>query len=169
MRYTPGEARPDAVRVLLISSSNGSGWVFPKGGWELDESVIEAARRETVEEGGVRGDLEEPQLGVYPYSNRKPGSQRKGCIAHVFVMNVQEELTVWPEAAHRTRRWVRYPTLCFDMRRAVVAMRISLEYMFVDVHDSNAWACTSCRYLHPAITQLPVLRAHCVHLVLMGM
>lgn len=110
VRCTPDHARPDSVRVLLISSSNGSGWVFPKGGWELDESAKEAARRETVEEGGVRGDLEEPQLGVYPYSNRKPGSQRKGCIAHVFVMNVQEELAVWPEAAHRTRRWVRLLT-----------------------------------------------------------
>jgi diphosphoinositol-polyphosphate diphosphatase len=29
-----------------------------QGGWEIDESVEVAARRETVEEAGVRGHLE---------------------------------------------------------------------------------------------------------------
>jgi diphosphoinositol-polyphosphate diphosphatase len=104
--FLGGKRCSDAARVLLISSSGGKGWVFPKGGWELDETAKDAARRETVEEGGVRGELEEPQLGEYPYCNRKMNPQRKGCIAHVFVMHVQEELKVWPEAGHRIRRWV---------------------------------------------------------------
>ena len=70
------------VEVLLISSRNGgAGLVFPKacavpswqlacllerllrcsgqqGGWEKDETVEDAAARETVEEAGVRGRLE---------------------------------------------------------------------------------------------------------------
>lgn len=29
-----------------------------KGGWEIDESIQEAASRETVEEAGVVGDVE---------------------------------------------------------------------------------------------------------------
>jgi diphosphoinositol-polyphosphate diphosphatase len=108
--FIAGKQGPDAARVLLVSSSGGRGWVFPKGGWELDETVKEAARRETVEEAGVRGDLEEPQLGVYPYCSRKVDPQRKGCIAHLFVMHVKEELQIWPEAGHRTRQWVRVYT-----------------------------------------------------------
>ncbi len=49
---------PGAVRVLLIGASSGGGLVLPKGGWETDETVEAAARRETVEEAGVRGDME---------------------------------------------------------------------------------------------------------------
>lgn len=34
------------------------GYCSPQGGWEDDETVDAAARRETVEEAGVRGELE---------------------------------------------------------------------------------------------------------------
>lgn len=50
----------DAVRVLLIGASAGGKLVLPKGGWETDETVEAAARRETMEEAGVRGDIEVP-------------------------------------------------------------------------------------------------------------
>lgn len=90
----------------MVSSSGGKGWVFPKGGWELDESVEEAARRETVEEAGVRGTLEPAQLGTYPFQNRKAENGQKGCVAHMFVLEVQEELPTWPESSKRMRRWV---------------------------------------------------------------
>ncbi|KAF7804008.1 nudix hydrolase 16, mitochondrial [Senna tora] len=45
------------LEVLMISSASGHGLVFPKGGWENDETVEEAAAREAVEEAGVRGEL----------------------------------------------------------------------------------------------------------------
>lgn len=32
--------------------------MYLQGGWEDDETMDDAARRETVEEAGVRGDLE---------------------------------------------------------------------------------------------------------------
>lgn len=58
---------PEGVEVLLISSRRGKGHVFPKGGWERDEELREAALRETVEEAGVRGVLEvrAAQLGSF--------------------------------------------------------------------------------------------------------
>lgn len=108
IRWVEDGRAPSAVQVMLISSSGGSGWVFPKGGWELDETAESAAMRETVEEGGVRGELDPIILGRYPYSNRKTSPTRKGCIAHMFVMVVKEELSVWPESQRRERRWVRY-------------------------------------------------------------
>ncbi|KAL8493787.1 hypothetical protein ACS0TY_024814 [Phlomoides rotata] len=45
------------VEVLMINSTSGPGLLFPKGGWENDETAEEAAEREAVEEAGVRGDL----------------------------------------------------------------------------------------------------------------
>lgn len=106
VRFVHDGSTPSDVEVMLISSSGGTGWVFPKGGWELDETAESAALRETVEEGGVRGDLDPQILGTYPYSNRKTSPTRKGCIAHMFAMVVKEELSVWPECQRRERCWV---------------------------------------------------------------
>ncbi|GJS49504.1 NUDIX hydrolase 12, mitochondrial [Tanacetum coccineum] len=39
----------------MVSSPNRDDMVFPKGGWESDETVEEAACREALEEAGVRG------------------------------------------------------------------------------------------------------------------
>jgi diphosphoinositol-polyphosphate diphosphatase len=48
----------DEFEVLVISSQKGHALMFPKGGWELDESVEEAASRESLEEAGVVGNVE---------------------------------------------------------------------------------------------------------------
>ena len=38
----------------MVSSHHTKGkWVLPKGGWETDETALEAAKRETFEEAGV--------------------------------------------------------------------------------------------------------------------
>lgn len=40
--------------ILMVSSHHTKGkWVLPKGGWESDETALEAAKRETFEEAGV--------------------------------------------------------------------------------------------------------------------
>lgn len=44
---------PDG-RVVLISSVKRTDWILPKGGWEDDETAVEAAAREAYEEAGVR-------------------------------------------------------------------------------------------------------------------
>ncbi|CAL9069466.1 unnamed protein product, partial [Musa banksii] len=59
------DAKPDPekeVEVLMINSPSGPGLLFPKGGWENDETVEEAAVREALEEAGVRGDIVELEL-----------------------------------------------------------------------------------------------------------
>ena len=40
-------------KILLLTTKDQSKWCFPKGGWETDETLEEAARRETREEAGV--------------------------------------------------------------------------------------------------------------------
>lgn len=96
------------ARILMITSRNGKGFVFPKGGWEEDESVECAALRETVEEAGVRGRLEEPFLGTFNFKSGKVDQQtraRGNCVAYMFSMEVFEELDCWPEHNERTRIW----------------------------------------------------------------
>ncbi|KAL0055343.1 hypothetical protein WJX82_010837 [Trebouxia sp. C0006] len=59
------------VSVLMITSRGRKGLVFPKGGWEADETVEAAAARETVEEAGVRGALEDEMVGAFPFKSNK--------------------------------------------------------------------------------------------------
>ena len=103
------------TQVLVITSRNLNAnsnanaapkgrFVFPKGGWEEDESVQVAAQRETVEEAGVRGTLQLPMLGTFEFKSGKVSKGR--CLAHVFVLLVSEELADWPEAGQRERIWV---------------------------------------------------------------
>lgn len=109
-RYLPDVPGPGGVRVLMITSRGGKGYVFPKGGWEEDESVENAARRETVEEAGVRGTVELPMLGTFVFQSVKAdklASAAKGrCVAYMFALLVSEELATWPEAKQRRRVWV---------------------------------------------------------------
>jgi 8-oxo-dGTP pyrophosphatase MutT (NUDIX family) len=46
------------VRVLLVRSSDGMHWLFPKGHIEAGESARQAAGREVREETGVVGDVQ---------------------------------------------------------------------------------------------------------------
>jgi len=107
VRYLPDVPGLEGVRVLMVSSRGGKGCVFPKGGWEQDESVEAAARRETVEEAGVRGDLEIPMIGTFAFRSGKsaPNSGKGRCIAYMFALSVSEELVTWPEVQQRQRAW----------------------------------------------------------------
>lgn len=107
-----GDVRVDSsfgVEVLLVSSRRGAGMVLPKGGWEIDESVLEAAQRETWEEAGVRG-IDYVPIGTFEYRNKlgkvDPELGGKGsCVAHMYACRVLEELSAWPEQETRRRAW----------------------------------------------------------------
>mmetsp|Transcript_17342 Transcript_17342/g.33998 ORF Transcript_17342/g.33998 Transcript_17342/m.33998 type:complete len:178 (-) Transcript_17342:89-622(-) len=54
-RLTAGCVVRRGDEVLMISSSKDPNkFIIPKGGWENDETIEEAAMRETLEESGVR-------------------------------------------------------------------------------------------------------------------
>ncbi|CAL9751698.1 unnamed protein product [Musa acuminata subsp. burmannicoides] len=87
-----------AIEVMVVSSQKGRELMFPKGGWELDESMQAAAAREAFEEAGVRGKFE-GKLGKWP-------SKEQDKIHHMFAMRVTEVLPQWPEMNARERKWV---------------------------------------------------------------
>lgn len=93
------------LEVLVISSQKGHGMMFPKGGWELDESMDDAARREALEEAGVRGDTGQ-MLGCWSYKSRRYDQTYEGIM---FPLQVTDELHQWPEMASRKRTWATVP------------------------------------------------------------
>ncbi|KAF5177799.1 nudix hydrolase 12, mitochondrial-like [Thalictrum thalictroides] len=97
------------LEVLMISSPNRDDLVFPKGGWENDETVYEAARREALEEAGVKGILDENPLGVWIFrskSSQNSGSLEGSCKGYMYAMEVTEEYGSWAEEDLHRRRWL---------------------------------------------------------------
>ena len=63
-------------RILLVSSAKSPNtFMFPKGGWEQDESLPLSALRETLEEAGVTGLLG-PPLESVTHETRKAAKRR---------------------------------------------------------------------------------------------
>lgn len=99
------------VEVLMINSSSGPGLLFPKGGWENDETVEEAAVREAIEEAGVRGNLMD-FIGYYNFKSKTHQDEFSPeglCKAAMFALLVTEELNAWPEQKTRNRSWLTIP------------------------------------------------------------
>ncbi|KAL1216864.1 Nudix hydrolase 21 [Cardamine amara subsp. amara] len=91
------------IEVLLISAQKkGKGMLLPKGGWEIDETMEEAALRETIEEAGVTGQLEE-SLGKWQYKSNRHSMIHD---SYMFPLLVSEQFERWPEADIRQRKWV---------------------------------------------------------------
>ncbi|GMY19392.1 nudix hydrolase 16, mitochondrial-like [Fagus crenata] len=108
-KYCDGNGTSDNdVEVLMINSPSGRGLLFPKGGWENDETVEEAAKRESLEEAGVRGDLVH-FFGDYIFKSKTlqdEFSPEGMCKAAMFALLVTEELESWPEQSIRQRSWL---------------------------------------------------------------
>ncbi|KAM3380465.1 nudix hydrolase 18, mitochondrial isoform X1 [Capsicum galapagoense] len=96
----------DDLEFLLISSQKSPRWMFPKGGWETDEALEDAALRETFEESGVIGDVEVQEfLGTWSFKSKSQGTFHEG---HMFPLLVTEELDDWPEKTVRKRLWLKF-------------------------------------------------------------
>ncbi|THU53729.1 hypothetical protein C4D60_Mb10t17520 [Musa balbisiana] len=101
------------VEVLMITSPGRLDLVFPKGGWEIDETAGEAACREAMEEAGVKGILNwdsrmDTDLGVWEFrsKSRQNSCTMEGtCKGYMFALEVTEELDCYPEKDNRDRKW----------------------------------------------------------------
>ena len=92
------------LSILLVSSRGTRRWVIPKG-WPMPGlTPAEAAATEAYEEAGIRGLMREA-VGVYPYHKRLKDETTRELLVEVFPMQVEAELSFWPEATQRRRRW----------------------------------------------------------------
>lgn len=129
-----GAESEKGVEVLMINSTSGPGLLFPKGGWENDETVEEAAKREAIEEAGVRGEIL-GCLGCYNFKSKTlqdEFSPEGLCKAAMFALLVKEELQCWPEQNTRTRSWLTIPEALDCCRHPW--MRQALEEGFMKWH-----------------------------------
>ncbi|KAJ1437778.1 NUDIX hydrolase domain [Sesbania bispinosa] len=101
-RYRRKGTQKKELEVLVISAQNGNGMQFPKGGWESDESMEQAALRETIEEAGVVGNIES-RLGKWFYKSKRQNAVHEG---YMFPLLVKKQLENWPEKNIRKRRWM---------------------------------------------------------------
>ena len=90
----------DAGLILMINSRKyPEEWLFPKGGWDHDESAMQGAERETWEEAGVTGSAEKEILTGEIVSGGKELQQHS-----YFAFKILEWKEEWPEQHERDRR-----------------------------------------------------------------
>ncbi|KAK9154638.1 hypothetical protein Sjap_002118 [Stephania japonica] len=137
-RYEDGRRLVAGCIPFKYRDSDGSGdansGMIVEGGWENDETVEEAARREAFEEAGVRGDIKE-FLGHYHFRSRSHQDEFSPdglCKAAMFALFVKEELNSWPEQSTRTRQWLTIPEASKNCRHAW--MREVLDKGFLKWH-----------------------------------
>lgn len=87
------------LEFLLVRTSNGDRWTFPKGGIELGEKPVAAAAREALEEAGVKGRVDRRPLGIYRYTPSHGGADD----VTAFLLEVRREGL--PAEAGRDPTW----------------------------------------------------------------
>lgn len=102
----------DGTKVLLIQSTRRKAWVLPKGGWETDETMEQAACREAWEEAGIHCKISK-ELGVIPELRtadqlKKTGPEAPKASYTFFEVRVEVEAEDWPEKHKRSRKWMSY-------------------------------------------------------------
>jgi 8-oxo-dGTP pyrophosphatase MutT (NUDIX family) len=88
-------------QICVVSSRSGKRWVVPKGCLEPGKTAAEIALQEAWEEAGLVGALQPDPVGTYFYE--KAGFT---CHVTVFLMNVTDSASDWPECHFRERRWL---------------------------------------------------------------
>lgn len=96
----PFQIKNGRLRILLITSRNGSKWIIPKGIVAHNYSPAGSAAKETWEEAGIKGRTTIRGLGQYKY--KKWGGT---CTVEVFPLKVEEIRETWPEQTERKRKW----------------------------------------------------------------
>jgi phosphohistidine phosphatase len=107
----PYRIRKERLEVALVTTSNGKGWIVPKGSVDDGEHPRAAAIREAEEEAGLLGVVSLKPLGRYL---RIKGNHR--CQVDVYLMRVTEVLENWLEDKLRRRRWMRVPDAAVCLR-----------------------------------------------------
>jgi 8-oxo-dGTP pyrophosphatase MutT (NUDIX family) len=85
------------LEFLLVRTSNGERWTFPKGGCEPGETLAEAAAREAAEEAGAVG-----RIGAEPIADYRYGDD----LVRAFVLEVERD-DLAPEPA-RDPAWLGF-------------------------------------------------------------
>lgn len=90
------------LEILLVGSSSKNRWTLPKGIVEPGLSPQQSAKKEALEEAGIRGEIHHKRLGIVDV--KKWGDV---CSVELYLMRVDTVLSedLWCEK-HRGRQWL---------------------------------------------------------------
>ncbi len=91
--------------VMLVTSRGTGRWIIPKGRPEKGVAPHKLAQREAWEEAGLIGRIGRNPIGRFVHPKRKADGTTVRCEIEVFRLDVDEELTDWPEKGQRERCW----------------------------------------------------------------
>lgn len=100
------------IQVMLISTKGGN-WVFPKGGKARKRGAKDNAAKEAMEEAGISGVVYR-KLGTYSYTK----NEEKNVVA-LYLMRVDKIRKVYDEP-WRKRKW-------FGEKKAIAAAKGKLQ------------------------------------------
>jgi len=89
------------IRIVMITSRKRGRWIIPKGIVEPDMTPRASARKEALEEAGVKGKVLKQSIGTYSYQK-----WNSTCTVTVYVMRVKKLLETWEEEWMRSRELV---------------------------------------------------------------
>ena len=128
-----------AVEVLLVTSRETHRWVVPKGWPWRKVKNHDAAAGEAWEEAGVRGLAQPKSIGTYTYDKRRKSDVR-ALKVYVYLLEVTEEASVWPEHQQRQRNWFSLTTAAAlvaeaDLKDLLLALEPSSEPDALDLES----------------------------------
>ncbi|NJO23583.1 MAG: NUDIX domain-containing protein [Sphingomonadales bacterium] len=101
----PVRRAPDGtLLVLLVTTLQTQRWIIPKGWPWPGEQDYTAAAEEAREEAGVLGEPKAVSFGTYTYEKRRSSGTVPVRVT-VYLLEVREEMDVWPECEQRQRAW----------------------------------------------------------------
>ena len=118
----PYRIRKERLEVALVTTSDGRGWIVPKGSVDAGERPRDTAIREAMEEAGLRGIVTRKPLGRYKHMKGKAA-----CRVDVYLMEVTMVLNRWSEDGRRRRRWMRVRAATARLRGELLPFFHGLE------------------------------------------
>jgi 8-oxo-dGTP pyrophosphatase MutT (NUDIX family) len=108
-----------SFEFLLVNTTGGDRWIFPKGAAARRLSHSEAAEREALEEAGAVGSIEPEHFHLYlqPKGDSRPRNGVQEYVVKAFLLEVSKTGT--PQEKNRNPTWFSVE----DARRALATGR----------------------------------------------
>jgi 8-oxo-dGTP pyrophosphatase MutT (NUDIX family) len=81
----------ESIEFILVRTSRGGHWTFPKGHIEEGEAPWVSARREALEEAGVRGSIVSKPFIFFPHEKHTFDDRHVELRVAAYLMHVESE------------------------------------------------------------------------------
>jgi bis(5'-nucleosidyl)-tetraphosphatase len=125
--------------ILLVHQTATDSWSFPKGHIEGEETELEAAQREILEETGIRNSLLIEKLGTYERPSAKSNIVRKRITMFLFSCELPDTSTEASDVSEC--RW-------FSPSDAIAQLSYNEDKGFLSTVLLNAAFARICRKCH---------------------